>query len=456
MLEFTLKEVLNAVKGKYYGDLSYLNLNVSGVVIDSREVDSGFLFIPIKGERFDGHDFIKAAYISGALCCLSEKVIDTEKPYILVESTLNAFQSLAQYYRSLFSIKVVGITGSVGKTTTKELVASVLSKKYNVLKSKGNLNNQLGVPLTLFRLSKEHEVAVVEMGTNHFGEIRNLAKMARPDICIFTNIGESHLEHLGSKEGVLKAKAEMLEYMSEDGTVIINGDDKLLSTLKDDVLDIISFGKNENNFIYAADLHNLGLLGMEATICSKGKALTDIFIPAPGEHMLYNALAAFSAGIALDLSIEQIKDGIKDFAPTENRMNVLTLGKITVLNDCYNANPASMKAALNVLSSVDGRKVCILGDMLELGENSKEYHFEIGRYACEKNIDVIISVGKLSQSIYHGALLDRSGKVIHFDDQDLMIKDIHRYIKDGDVILVKASRGMKLENTVNKLKELYI
>lgn len=455
MLEFTLKEALNAVNGKFFGDLKHLQLKVSGVVIDSREVHHGFLFIPIKGERFDGHDFIDAAYDSGALCCFSEKALETDKPYILVESTLNAFQDLAGFYRSLFSVKVVGITGSVGKTTTKELVASVLTKKYSVLKSKGNLNNQLGVPLTLFRLEKEHEVAVVEMGTNHFGEIKNLAKMARPDICIFTNIGESHLEYLGSKQGVLKAKTEMLEYMDNDGTVIINGDDVLLSTINDKVLDIISFGRNPNNFIYATNVRNLGLLGLEATICSKGKAITDIFIPAPGEHMLYNALAAFSSGIALDLSIEQIKAGIKDFAPTENRMNVISLGKIMILNDCYNASPASMKAALDVLSSVGGRKVCILGDMLELGDNSEEYHFEIGKYACDKNIDVIISVGKLSQNIRRGALLNCKNIVLHFDNQDLMLKDLKKHIADGDTILIKASRGMKLENTVDKLTEIY-
>ncbi|MEZ4357705.1 MAG: UDP-N-acetylmuramoyl-tripeptide--D-alanyl-D-alanine ligase [Eubacteriales bacterium] len=455
MLKFKLKEALKAVNGKYYGNLKYLESDILGVSIDSREIKKGFLFIPIKGERFNGHDFIASAYENGALCCFSEKVLNTDKPYILVESALNAFQDLAEFYRSLFSIKVVGITGSVGKTTTKELVACVLSKKYNVLKSKGNFNNQIGVPLTIFRLEKEHEVAVIEMGTNHFGEIRNLAKMARPDICIFTNIGESHLEYLGTKEGVLKAKSEMLDYMREDGTIIINGDDNLLPTLKGKGLDIISFGKKQSNFIYARGLRNIGLLGLSAIIGSKGKVLTDIFIPSPGEHMLYNALAAFSAGVALNLSIEQIKAGIKDFIPTGNRMNIINLGKIIILNDCYNANPASMKAALDVLATAKGRKVCILGDMLELGDNSKAYHFEIGQYACEKNMDIIIAVGELSKNIYDGAVFNCKGKTFYFESQNELLKNINKYIAVGDVILIKASRGMKLENTFNKLRELY-
>lgn len=448
MKEFSLEQAVQAVHGTFCGDSALLSRNIRGVVIDNRRVEPDFLFVPIKGERFDGHDFIPAAYEAGAVACITERPLETDHPYILVEDSLAAFQGLAEFYKSLFSVKTVGITGSVGKTTTKELIASVLSQKYDVLKSEGNLNNQTGVPLTVLRLEAHHDVAVVEMGTNHFGEIRSLAKIVRPELCFLTNIGEAHIEHLGSKEGILKAKSEMLEYMQPDGHVFINGDDPYLKTLRDTRTDVTAFGLGRENDIYAKEIHSRGLGGTDFVI-HVPDAEFKVHVPSPGSHMIYNALAAAAAGLALGMASDEIAAGLAAYRTIAGRMCIEEKNGITVLNDVYNANPGSMRAALDVLAYAEGGRVCILGDMLELGEQAEQYHRELGRYAA-KNADRVLCVGALAKYICEEAH-NAGAEAEWFRTQDELLEKLGGFIHAGDAVLVKASRGMRLERTVEQL-----
>ncbi|MEG0784208.1 MAG: UDP-N-acetylmuramoyl-tripeptide--D-alanyl-D-alanine ligase [Christensenella sp.] len=448
MKEFLLSEAVAATGGVYHGEASALKKSVRGVVIDNRKIKRDFLFVPIKGDRFDGHDFITAAMDAGALCCITEHVLDTVKPYITVENSLAAFQKLAEFYKGLFNIQTIGITGSAGKTTTKEMISSVLSQKFNVLKSEGNLNNQTGVPLTVFRLEEQNDVAVVEMGTNHFGEIRNLAKIARPNLCFITNIGEAHIEHLGSKEGILRAKTEMLEFMKMGGSVFVNGDDPYLKTLKSTRKDVLTFGLSAENDIYAKAVVSNGLMGTDFTACTDDAEFA-VHVPSPGVHMVYNALAAIAAGRALGMTAEEITAGIAEYLPIGGRMCIEKKHGITVLNDVYNANPDSMRAALDVLGAAEGDRVCILGDMLELGENAEQYHKQIGEYAAKK-ADKVLCVGALAKYIYEGAH-NAGARAAWFAAQGELLCALSKHIKTGDTVLIKGSRGMNLEHTVDFL-----
>lgn len=451
MVPFTLKQALVACDGKYFGDENKLEENVLGVTIDSRVVKPGFIFIPIKGENFDGHSFIPAAREAGAVCCLSENYSDTGKPTILVPSALEAFQALAAFYRAMFDIPFVGITGSVGKTTTKELVAGVLMQKYNLLKNEGNLNNQTGVPITIFKLESCHEAAVIEMGTNHFGEISSLAKIVRPRVCVLTNIGEAHLEFLGSKEGILKAKSEIFEYMEPDGTVIINGDDPLLVTLLSRFPDAVTYGLGKHNRIRAKYMTDLGLDGTRFT-ASYDCGETELHVPAPGTHMVMNALAAFAVGRALGVAKPQIQLGISSFEPTSGRMDIIETGNIRIINDVYNANPTSMKASICIAAKAPGRSVCILGDMFELGENEAEFHADIGKHAASEGAGLILCVGSLAKHICDGAA-KAGAEALYFPDKEALTAALPKLIKNGDTVLVKASHGMHLETVAAWLKE---
>ncbi len=449
MKEFTLKWAALAVGGKYYGNAEALSCFIQGVEIDNRRIHPGFLFVPIKGERLDGHDFIEAAYEAGAICCLSEKMLDTNHPYILVKSTLQAFQTLAEAYCAMLPAKIVGITGSVGKTTTKEMVASVLSQSFRVLKTEGNLNNQTGVPLTVFRMEEDTQVAVIEMGTNHFGEIASLAKIVRPDICLFTNIGMAHIEHLGSQEGILRAKSEMLDYMQPGGSIILYGDDPMLYPLHSRRRNVISFGLNSKNEVVAKDLHSLGLKGTNFTLCHSNSSIP-VHVPSPGEEMVLNALAAAAAGLAFGMDDASIAQGIAAYRPVGGRMAICTVNNLTILDDSYNANPQSMLFALDTLADVEDRKVAILGDMYELGEKSNQFHREMGIAAAKRHINLVLCVGMLSKEIYHGTL-NAGGNAIWYEKQSELIEALADHIQPGDTVLVKASRGMHLEQTVAAL-----
>ena len=454
MKAMTLRQIVSACGGQYFGDLSKLDMEVAGVVIDSRKVEKDFLFIPIKGARVDGHTFIPQVMEKGALCTLSEiELENASHPYILVKSSEQALKDLAEHYRKALDIKVVGITGSVGKTSTKEMIASVLSQKYNVLKTAGNFNNEIGLPLTIFGIRDEHEVAVLEMGISDFGEMHRLAKMARPDICVITNIGLCHLENLGDRDGILKAKTEMFDYAQPYATFILNGDDdKLITVKKWDGYRPLYFGLSTDMNAYAKDIHSLSLKGIACTLCLENDTL-DVTIPIPGHHMVYNALAGALVGWKLGLNANEIKAGIEALVPVSGRNNLIETENLLIIDDCYNANPISTKASLDVLATADTRKVAILGDMFELGENEKELHYGVGKHAAEKGIDLVICIGGLSENTAKGASYSNA-EVRYFETKAEFLPQAEKFLKKGDTVLVKASHGMEFPEIVEKLKEL--
>ncbi|MDR2940119.1 MAG: UDP-N-acetylmuramoyl-tripeptide--D-alanyl-D-alanine ligase [Clostridiales bacterium] len=458
MVGLSIQEIIDAVSGELIFNPStknsFLDIKVSGVEIDSRKCLQGKLFIAIRGENFDGHSFIEGAFDKGAVCCISEKYINISRPYIKVADTKEALLLLAGYYRRLFGIKVVAITGSSGKTTTKDMVAAVLSQKYNTLKTSGNFNNEIGLPLTIFKINPDTEVCVLEMGMNHFGEIHNLSKVAAPDIALITNIGVSHIENLGSRKGILKAKTEIFDYMGSSGEKILCGDDDMLKTLPGQ--NIIFYGSNSDNNFYAANIIYNGLDGVTFDINS-GSNSFNVCLKKPGKHMVLNALAASAVGAALGLSNEQIKNGLESFEASDMRMEVIKSAGYTILNDVYNANPDSMKAALDVLSHAPGRKICILGDMLELGSQSPPLHNEVGEYAYNSGIDIIISVGDKAYNIYEGAAKlivvsdTENQRAIYFEGAGALFENLNKILQKDDTILVKASRGMHFEEIVENI-----
>lgn len=445
MIPFPLKEAVLASGGVFFGDAALLDAPVTNVCIDSRAVTDGALYVPIRGERLDGHMFIEAAMHNGALCTLSAKELPVE-PYILVDDTTAALQALAAHYREKFDIPVIGVTGSVGKTSTKEMLAAVLSARFHVLKTPGNLNNQTGVPQTLFLLGPEDEAAVVEMGTNHFGEIRALSRMVQPTICLFTNIGVSHIEFFGSREGILRGKSEMLEHMRPGGRIIVNGDDDMLMRVEN----AVRYGEGAHCDVRASEIEDRGLDGMAFTAHFSGQALP-IHIPAPGMHMVQNALAAIAVGACLGMTPEQLQQGAESYAPLSGRMNIKKTPLYTVIDDSYNASPTATMASIDVLSRVDGRRVAILGDMLELGRDSEEFHEVVGMYAAMHGVDLILCVGPNAEMIFMGAHELAPRSVRYFETQESLISILPYLLQSGDTILVKASRGMHLEITVHYL-----
>lgn len=430
-----------------------------GVVIDSRKAGENFIFVATKGERVDGHRFIPDVFAKGALGVVCEKEPESlPGPCIVVEDSFEALKQIGEFYRQQLPVKVVGITGSVGKTSTKEFVAAVLAMKYKVHKTLGNYNNEVGVPLTVLSMPEDTEVAVLEMGINHFGEMHNLSRIARPDICIMTNIGQCHLEFLGSREGILKAKSEMFDFMKEDGSVCINGDDDMLASIKEvKGKKPVTFGLSEQCRVYATDIKGKGLFGSEAVIHGNGESFA-VQIPLPGEHMVYNALAAAAAGQLLGLTPEEIRDGIAAVESVSGRSHIVKLPDKVLIDDCYNANPVSMEAAIDLLLQADGRRVAVMGDMFELGEQEKEMHARVGKYAADKGVECIICAGKLARYIYEGAR-EAAGErkdgpaaeIFYFEDRESLLEGINQILKPGDTILIKASHGMGFEKVVEQL-----
>ena len=347
---------------------------------------------------------------------------------------------------------MVGITGSVGKTSTKEVIASVLAQKYNTLKTQGNFNNELGLPLTIFRLRDEHEMAVLEMGISDFGEMHRLAKIARPNTCVITNIGLCHLEFLKSRDGILKAKTEIFDYLQPDGHIILNGDDDKLVTVQEAKgIKPVFFGVENHQGIWADEIKPEGLKGISCCIHA-GEESFSVLIPVPGRHSVYNALAATAVGLTYGLTIEEIRRGIESLQSVSGRFHIIETPKYTVIDDCYNANPISMKASLDVLTDALGRKVAILGDMGELGADERKMHQEVGKYAAEKEIDVLLCVGELSTDMAEAAkAVNSKTQVRHFTNKENLMKEIPEILEKGDTVLVKASHFMEFGEIVEKL-----
>lgn len=455
MKNMTLSNITKACNGKLFTVDEAIEAELKGVVIDSRLVERDFLFIATKGEKVDGHDYIDTAIKQGAMAVVCENPPSNKNiPYILVNDSLLALKDIATWYRMQLDIPIVGITGSVGKTSTKEFVSSVLSRRYSVLKTDGNYNNEIGLPLTILRIRKDHEIAVIEMGISDFGEMHRLSTIAKPNYCLITNIGQCHLENLGSRQGILKAKSEIFDYMSEDASIILNGDDDMLSTIHNvKGITPIRYGSSTDNDIYAAEIISHGLWGNSYNIYIKGEILS-VNTPMPGNHMILNALAAATIGSLLGLSGKEITEGIELIQPVSGRNHIIRHDKWTIIDDCYNANPVSMKAAIDLLIMADTRKVAILGDMGELGKDEHLLHKEIGSYAATKNVDIIICVGLLSAHMYKGAsdiLTKNTCKLFYFETQMELINSLPNLLLEGDTILVKASHFMGFDKVVKAL-----
>lgn len=455
MKNLTLENIAKVCGGVYVGSPEKRKQEVQGIVTDSRKMEEGFLFVPIKGARVDAHDFIDGVMEKGALCTLTERELGEKSfPYIKVNSSLQAVKDIAEFYLKQLSIPVVGITGSVGKTSTKEMIAAVLEEKYNVLKTKGNFNNELGVPLTVFGLRPDHEIAVLEMGISDFGEMHRLAKIARPDTCVITNIGLCHLEFLKSRDGILKAKTEIFDFLESDGHVILNGDDDKLITVRDvKGIKPLFFGVDNHQGVWADEIESKGLKGISCRIHA-GEESFKVLIPIPGRHMVYNALAGTAVGLTYGMNMEEIKKGIESLQSLSGRFHIIETGNRTIVDDCYNANPVSMKASLDVLQDALGRRVAILGDMGELGKEEVEMHREVGVYAAARDIDKIICVGELAGDMAEAARLAAPTKdIVHFAEKESLLEALPEMIRDGDTILVKASHFMEFEKVVEMLKD---
>jgi len=452
---FTVKDILTAVKGKLLsGNPDEI---LTGLSTDTRKIKKGELFLAIKGEKFDGHSFILDAVAKGAGAVLVQEGGITnanfklpDVSFISVSDSIKAYGDIGNFHRSRFSIPVIGITGSNGKTTVKEMVSAILSKKFNTLKSFGTDNNNIGVPLTLMRLTGEHGITVLEMGTNHLGEIRRLSEIAGPTIAIITNIGPTHLEYLEDLDTVFKAKIEILEHMDQGARLILNADDEYLRKIKaSQKVTWFGFDKEAD---FRADKINLEPDGISFRLNGKW----DISLGVLGRHNVYNALAAIACAWDFGISIDDIKDALKEFKVPNMRMEVKRFGDIKIINDTYNANPQSMKQAIEALRDMvtDGRKILIAGDMLELGTFSGRFHHLVGKQAAESGFDLIVAVGKLAEYISAGAqeagMSERKIKLCAVTKEAR--EKVATLIKKGDTILVKGSRAMRMEDIVGDLE----
>lgn len=462
MEPITLREILEATGGTLLGSVQDLSLTVQSVETDSRAIHPNVLFVPLVGDRFDGHAYIGKALESGAVGTLTSHELgdySDDKFYVLVPDTTLALGDLAAYYRNQFSVKVIAVTGSVGKTTTKDMVASVLGEKFQVLKTEGNFNNNIGVPKTLFRLEHHHQVAVVEMGMNHVGEIDYLTQIVRPDAAILTNIGDAHIENLGSRENTLRAKAEVFHGMTKQGLAVLNGDDPLLRTLAGTLSQpIVWYGEGENCTFRCKQLDDRydDHMVMEAA-SPEGDWNTEI--PGFGHYMIYSVLAAAAVGQWLGMTLDEISNGVRHFVSSKMRMDILHCSDgVTVLNDTYNANPQSMRAAVEVLSKFSGEyKIAVLGDMLELGDLGPALHESIGQFIVKCGIDCLIAVGELAEQIYNGANHAPENGMLecyYRPTKEEAKAVLDQVIRKESTILCKASRGMAMEELVDYIRSI--
>jgi len=451
LFPLTLKEIAGITGGTLRAPGSSSENIITDITTDSRTAKSGCLFAAIKGEQTDGHRYMEKAFEAGASAMLCEQLPERKDiPSVLVPSTLAALQKIAAHIRKVSGIPVVGIAGSVGKTSTKEMTAAVLARKFRLLKTEGNFNNDLGVPLTLFRLEKEHELAVIEMGISDFGEMHVLADIARPDVCIMTNIGDCHLEFLHDRDGVWKAKSEMFDFLDEKGVIILNGDDAHLGRASDiHGIKPVFYGLSDRFDVYADDIEPVAGRGSWCTVHTK-KESERVFVPSPGEHMVYNALAGAAAGLSFGMTLPQICEGIASYETISGRFNIIDTGYLTIIDDCYNANPMSMKASLSALSEYEGRKVAVVGDMAELGPTAEELHRQVGEHAALLPLSLLVCIGPLSQNIALGAK-EGAFTVLHFPDKENFIAEMPGLLQKGDTVLVKASHSMEFPAIVEKL-----
>lgn len=458
MDNITVKEILAATRGEVIKEGK--EVIYEAVSIDTRTIGANSIYIALKGANFNGNSFSGDASYKGARICIIDEIYNESQKFhedtyvIKVNDGKKALLDLAQYYRTKLNIKVIGITGSTGKTSTKDLVAAALSSKYKVFKTKGNYNNEIGLPLMIFSITSEYDIAVLEMGMSNFGEIHNLTDVARPDIAIITNIGVSHLEYLKTRENILKAKLEITDYFSRFNTLIINMDNDLLKTINTNTYEVVRVGIEESNNDFLALNYKLYEDAVKFTLHEKYENKDFEFnINIIGKHNISNSLLAIACGRKLGLSYEELQEGFKNIEFTSMRLDIIKGNKFTIIDDSYNASPDSMKAAIDVLASIEGkRKVAVLGTMKELGKDAFKLHKEIGEYAKFKNINLLLCVGEFEEAYRSGYTIN--DKIIKFSTNEEVSDYFKKNVLQGDCILIKASRSMKFETIVNNLKTI--
>jgi len=449
-----ISEIIKVTKGKIVSGGPETEIDPAGISTDSRTIGEGQFFLPIKGVNFNGEEFIEAAFKNGAMGTFTTQYAirntQYDKVIIRVKDTTDALQRLAHYNRMRFKVPVVGVTGSNGKTTVKDMIAKVLSSKFNVLKNEGTKNNHIGVPLTLLRLNNSHDMCVVEMGANHYGEIRLLAGITSPTVAVITNIGPSHLEFLRDLKGVFAAKREVLDTLKSGSLAVINGDDEYLSKIKSKVFKVMRFGFNLTNDFHASSV-SAEPPGIKFTLNDRSPFTLNLI----GLHNVYNALAAIAVAYNFDISYPDTKKALSEYSPADMRLNARQVGDVTVIDDAYNSNPSSMRSAIEALAGYPAKgRWIVSADMLELGQREEEFHKTIGETIARSGFSGLITFGPLSRHTSSRALecgMDKK-RVWHCSDRAKIADILKKSMDKGDAVLVKGSRAMKMEEVVEKLK----
>lgn len=444
----TVKELCAAVGGTLLRESGAV---VTQVSTDSRSIPAGALFVPLVGERFDGHDYLDAALERGAAGCLTAKkpaALLKDKFYIQVSDTLEALKALAAWYRAKFDIPMVQVTGSAGKTTTKEMIAALLGQRFSTLKTQANFNNAIGTPMTLLNLSPEHQAAVIETGMNHFGEIRYLGEMVRPTVAVITNVGDAHIENLGgTRQGILQAKCEIFENLQPGGLAVLNGDDELLSGLMLP-FETVLCGRHERCDVRVTNVAEHGIEGVTCTVTTK-REVYEVAIPSPGAYMIYPAAMAIAIGEHLGLTKAELLSGIAAYRPVGSRMHLVRCGgDRIIIDDCYNANPQAMAEALRILAQTEHpRRMAVLGDMGELGDLTEQAHRDMGALTRTLGLDTVVAVGPKAKAIQ-----DANPDVLWFPTVAEALSAIRAAFTAGTTVLVKASHAMHFTDIVKDLE----
>lgn len=452
MLELNLQEIVKATKGALLKEADVKE--IKAVSTDTRKIEEGTMFIALKGENFNGNNYVLDAFNKGAKIAIVDEVkcdlneLKEDVALIKVQNTGRALMDLAKFYREKLGLKVVGITGSAGKTSTKDLVAAVLSDKYKVFKTKGNFNNEIGLPLMILELDSTYDVAILEMGMRGLGQIKELAEIASPDLGIITNIGISHIEILKTRENILKAKMEIATFFDKNNTLVVCGNDDFLGALPEAQYKIVKTGVGENFKIGAKNIA-LEELSSKFTVYD-GEKEEEFSLDMPGEHNISNLMLGIAIAKELGVSFEEMKRGLKNIEATSMRLELIKKDGFSILNDCYNSSPVAVKSAIDVMKNIEGkRRIAVLGTMRELGHKSEEAHMEIGKYAKENGIEKVLCFGDFSENIKEGY---GEGCTV-YENKEELIKDLLNIICEGDIILVKASRSLKFEEITKALLE---
>ena len=448
MIELSIQDLVRASGGIWTGDKALFPAHPADIVTDSRDAREGSLFIALRGERTDGHRYIPDVLRQGAMAVLCSEAGAPGEPRIVVDDVMTAMRRIAEFNRGRFSCPFIGVTGSVGKTTAKEMIAAVLSARFDTFKTPGSMNGQIGLPVTLMQLHSGYEAAVVEMGVSLFGEMHRLSELVRPDCAVFTNIGDAHLEAFHDREGILREKRHITDCMDDNGAVFVNGDDKLLACA-DFGRRTIRYGLEKHCDVRAEAVEHTADAELTCRIITPEGAFP-VRVPAYGTYMIYSVLAAAAVGRELGMTPDEIAEGLTRYNTVGHRSRVIKTPRCTLIDDCYNANPTSNRAAIDSMLGFPGRKICILGDMREMGEASVRVHREIGEYAVRKGVSLVVTHGEEARFISEAA--GESGR--HYEDRAALLSALPELIQEGDVVLVKASHGPNFTDIVASIETL--